>query len=683
MVTAVPGRNDPCPCGSGRKFKACCGRLPDRQRAGEPDEPSEDQTALVDELGELALLIDAGHYLELEQRARRLLSAQPALGAAWQLLGIALRAQSKDPLPALERAAQLLPHDPVAQLNLGNAYGRVGRLREAAISFNRALELRQQFPEAYANLAAVQIELGQFHQAESSCREALKIRPDYTDALRNAAVAQMHLGRNEEAHLNCTRALQLEPDSAATLNALGNVLRHMARLDEAMVCFRRALHLQPDFAEAHVNLANALRSVGQLDAAAASYRRALECRPDFVAAHAELATTLRLQRRTAECEASCARALALDPRHVPALVALAELRADLGHFSAAEEIFRRAIAIDPQAVEPCAGIARLRRLTRADSDWLASACRLIESGGSASRQLQLHFAVAKYFDDTGQYDQAFAHFRRANELSRQCGSVHDRDAMTRAVDRLMRTSSVDMRLSAIAMPDSSRPVFVVGMLRSGTTLAEQILAAHPAVYGAGELSFWSSQAGILTAEAEADTATLATLAHDYLQLLAGLSAGALRVVDKMPTNFFFLGLIHAALPNARIIHMQRNPIDTCLSIYFQQFEAANTYTNDLHDLAHYYREYRRIMQHWRSTLPPGALLEVPYEGLVADPETWSRRMIGFIGLPWDPHCLEFYKAERAVVTASKWQVRQKINNTSVNRWQHYADHVEPLRSLLE
>jgi hypothetical protein len=178
-------------------------------------------------------------------------------------------------------------------------------------------------------------------------------------------------------------------------------------------------------------------------------------------------------------------------------------------------------------------------------------------------------------------------------------------------------------------------------------------------------------------------AVLAGLSNGYVELLQRLSADAPRVVDKYPTNFLLLGLIHAALPNARIIHMRRNPIDTCLSIYFQRFEAANTYVNDLEDLAHYYREYRRLMQHWRTVLPAGVMLEVPYEGLVADLEAWSRKMLDFIALPWHPRCLDFHRTARTVVTASKWQVRQKVNASSVERWRHYEKFLGPLKPLLE
>jgi len=171
------------------------------------------------------------------------------------------------------------------------------------------------------------------------------------------------------------------------------------------------------------------------------------------------------------------------------------------------------------------------------------------------------------------------------------------------------------------------------------------------------------------------------LAEEYLSVLDGLSADARRVVDKMPGNFLYLGLLHAALPRARIIHLRRNPLDTCLSIYFQNFSAAHSYANDLEDLAHYYGEYLRIMDHWRRILPPGVMLEVEYEQLVEDPAAWSRRMLEFVGLPWDPSCLEFHRNTRPVSTFSKWQARQRINKDSVARWRHYEPFVTPLRRL--
>ena len=218
------------------------------------------------------------------------------------------------------------------------------------------------------------------------------------------------------------------------------------------------------------------------------------------------------------------------------------------------------------------------------------------------------------------------------------------------------------------------------------SLTEQILASHSAVFGAGELTFWHGafvrleRAGLFGG---AGISQLPEVIGNYLGRLTAVGNGAQRVIDKMPANFLYAGLIHAAFPKARFIHMQRHPVDTALSIYFQNFFNIGPYANDLDDLAHYYREYVRITDHWRAVLPATAWLDVPYESLIEDTEGWTRRMLDFAGLPWDPACLDFHRTERVVITASKWQVRQKIHSASAGRWRHYAKFVEPLQRLLQ
>jgi hypothetical protein len=286
----------------------------------------------------------------------------------------------------------------------------------------------------------------------------------------------------------------------------------------------------------------------------------------------------------------------------------------------------------------------------------------------------------------GDYTQAFANFRRANELTKLQRPDNSR-RFTQGVDLIIHAHPREWLSggSADANP-SERPVFIVGMPRSGTSLAEQILASHPEVFGAGELSFWNGAARTLAASRANggnDRTALRRLADDYVRSLNRWSPDARRVVDKMPANFLHLGAIHAALPNARIIHMRRDPLDTCLSIYFQNFGTEHFYASDLDDLAHYYTEYRRVMEHWRSTLPPDGLLEVPYEALVESPEAWSRRMLEFVGLTWDPKCLEFHATPRTVNTFSKWQVRQRISRSSVGRWRNYEKFLGPLLRLAD
>jgi hypothetical protein len=221
------------------------------------------------------------------------------------------------------------------------------------------------------------------------------------------------------------------------------------------------------------------------------------------------------------------------------------------------------------------------------------------------------------------------------------------------------------------------------MPRSGTTLAEQILASHPDVFGAGEVRFWDRPFIRLEQALQAGRLEecVAKVAGEYLDRVGAKAGAAPRVTDKLPANYLYAGVSQRIFPRARIIHMRRHPLDTCLSVYFQNFFNAGPYANDLGDLAHYYGEYRRAISHWHRVLPADVLLEVPYEELVTDTESWARRMLEFIGLPWDPRCLEFHRTERVVMTASKWQVRQKVTTSSVGRWRNYEKHIGPLRHL--
>jgi tetratricopeptide (TPR) repeat protein len=363
---------------------------------------------------------------------------------------------------------------------------------------------------------------------------------------------------------------------------------------------------------------------------------------------------------------------------------MGQINALEGRFDEADSIFRRIIELDPKMPSAWASLAGTRKMTVADGEWFKSAGEIAASGVHPLEEATLRFAMGKYCDDVNDFAQAFENFRRGNELLRIGAPEYDRKVRSHLIGEQIRVYSRES-ISNIgaAGSTSAKPVFVVGMPRSGTSLAEQIIASHPAAYGAGELHFWepliAKDMG-LTRGILSETARL-KVAKEYLHLLESLSASASRVIDKAPVNCDFLGPIYSVFPNARVIYMQRDPIDTCLSCYFQQFLLGINFAFDLSDLAHYYREHQRIMAHWRAVLPPGFILEVPYEELVADQETWSRKMLDFIGLEWSPRVLEFHTTKRHVVTASAWQVRQKIYRSSVARWRNYEKFIGPLKAL--
>jgi hypothetical protein len=324
-------------------------------------------------------------------------------------------------------------------------------------------------------------------------------------------------------------------------------------------------------------------------------------------------------------------------------------------------------------------------MTAADGAWLKGAQACADSGLAPLNEASVRNAIGKYYDQIGEFAQAFRCFKRAKELVKTAARDYDRDAQTRLHDSLINAYSRDTL--ARAQPgssDSALPILVVGMPRSGSSLVEQIVASHPVVSGAGEVEFWGytlSRHATSLLHTPPDKPTRRKLAEAYLRVLTENSGSAARVVDKSLFNSEHLGIINSVFPNARVIYLRRDPIDTCLSCYFQDFPPALSFTLDLSDLAHFYREHRRLMDHWRGALPPGTLLDVPYEELIADQEGWTRRILEFLGLPWDDRCLNFHSTERSVLTASYWQVRQRVYKSSVGRWRNYERFIGPLLEL--
>ena len=741
-----PGRNEPCPCGSGKKYKRCCGLEPAASRQ-EPLNPGD--------IGALVALVNQNRFSEAEHGARTLLARHPNAGMPWKLLSVALLRQGKEALQALQRTAELLPNDAEAHGNLGaalhdqgrwaeslaslskslaihphdaqvlidaaNATKALGRAREAIALYEQALHSNPRSIESHNNLGNAYLELGQLDDAVSCYQRALKIAPQDAQIHCNLSNALRRLGRLDEALDSCRRALILDPklsvahntlglicvalgqleQAAASyrqalalnardveaLNNLGNVLRDLGDCREALSLYARAIELEPRNAVSHCNLGHTLLEFRRIHEAAASYARALELQPDSASMHLSLAAALRLQRRTAEAEQHCQAALAIDPNQVDALSLLGELRADRGEFAEAQELFERAIALNPDFPFAFFSIAAHRKMTGDDTAWLTGAEALLAKRQPLRHEINLRYALGKYFDDIGQYENAFSNYRQANELSKRYGANYDAAKLTQRVGEIIDSfDAAFLRQRQSFACDSEIPVFIIGMPRSGTSLTEQILASHPAVFGAGELTFWGSAFAAYEAaglKSRSGASLMPGIAGDYLQRLTSLSAEARRVIDKMPANFLYAGLIHATFPQARIIHMQRHPLDTCLSIYFQNFFNREPYTNDFANLAHYYGEYLRITDHWRVTLPATQLLEIPYEALIADQEGWTRRMLDFIGLPWDSKCLDFHLTNRVVITTSKWQVRQKIHAASAGRWRNYEKFVGPLLRLIE
>jgi tetratricopeptide (TPR) repeat protein len=465
---------------------------------------------------------------------------------------------------------------------------------------------------------------------------------------------------------------------------------HMAlRIDNAVALYQRALFLRPDSHDTHNNLGVALIAQGKADEAVRHCERALAINPNHVSAHTNLGIALTMQGKIDQATAQHQRALALNPAYAEAHVELGNILKYQGRFDEAAAEYAQAIAIRSDYAEAHFMRSEIKTFHRGDPDMPALEALAARDDLPAHRALIAHFTLHKAFEDCGDYPKAFEHLRKGSDLKRGLVQYHE----TRVSHFFHRLSEVFDRgifdrLQGEGDP-SSLPIFVVGMPRSGSTLIEQILASHPEVYGAGELrDFELAEHTVFRAGGQPipypdfvptlDGAALRRMAQTYLARLPALADGKIRIVDKMPGNFMQVGLIRLVLPNARIIHSMRDPLDTCMSCYSKLFNLGQPFSYDLAELGRYYRLYAGTMAHWRSVLPPGSMLDVSYEDVVDDVEGQARRLIEYCGLPWDDRCVSFHKSGAPVRTASAAQVRQPLFRSSLQRWRKYEAHLGPL-----
>jgi tetratricopeptide (TPR) repeat protein len=537
------------------------------------------------------------------------------------------------------------------------------------------------------------------------------IEPGSGSASITAARRLRDAERFDEAIAALQKGVRDTPNDPVVYNELGTVCLATSRVDSAVDCFERAVGLNPRFAIAHYNLAAGLEGMGRGADAIAALRRAIALKPDLGAAHSRLGNLLQAlgdlenakacfrrasehltnpaehdleeaKLRLAEGRAQEAKPLLrnvirLDPGNSLAHAILGDVLGQEGDFAEARALLQTATELDPERVGAWYNLAVLTRITQADRPLVETLeDMLARPGRSDFDRLMLHYALGKAHDDLGEPEAAIGHFDQANALERPRLNF-DREALSAAVDRAIETFTPERlgRAASGAVKDET-PLLIVGMPRSGTTLVEQILSSHGQVVGGGELTFWSDH----LAKASA-AAVEPGLGPDYLALLRQIGPDAARVTDKNPFNFLHLGAIRLALPGARVIHCRRDPIDTCLSIYFTKFTTPKAFACDREDLVFYYRQYQRLMAHWRRVFPGDRLFEIDYEALVADRDALSRRMVAFSGLPWDEACLVPEGNQRPVTTASVWQARQPVYRTSVERWRRYEPWLGELRGL--
>ena len=556
-------------------------------------------------------------------------------------LGEFLRQDNRvsDAINVLEKATILAPKDASAWTNLGIAFQQEQKITNAKLAYERTLALQPKSAAVLNNLGIIEKDAKNWESALRYFEKSLEIDPHHAEAHSNVGNILQELSKFRDAETSYKQAIALKPDYAEAHHNLGITLQKLGKLEEAVTSCKQAIALKPDYAEAHSNLGNTLQELGRLDEAETSYKQAIALKPDYAEAHSNLGKTLQ----------------------------------ELGKSDEAEANYKQAIALKPDFAEAHSMLTSMKKFDAQDEQYLKMRELYLDTNISEEQRCHINFGLAKACEDLKDFEQAFVHYSKGNALRKKLLNYdinQDVELFRQIIfnyPRIEQNSLTPGRLSKNLMP-----VFIVGMPRSGTTLAEQIISSHSQVTGAGELSYATQfGAAIATGFSEANESALLDFRHKYLAKLQNISDGKLIVTDKMPQNFRYIGLLCAAFPEAKIIHVKRNPAAVCWANYKQYFASKSIgYCYAIDDVIGYHKLYKNLMKFWINSLS-NRLYSLDYERLTLNQESETRQLIDYLDLDWDDKCLSPQKNTRSVATASNLQVREKVYQGSSEQWKKY------------
>jgi len=575
-----------------------------------------------------------------------------------------------------------------------------GDLQGAKALYEKICSVDLKNPEATMMLGVIKADSGDLSGAESLLQKALVLDPEYADVYFYMGHVAQARGQLANAVLNLEKAVELDASFAEAktlLNELqlklANTLLQQGKLQPAAECFNKVTQQQPGLPIGWFMLAQIHAQQGQFSEAERCCSEAVRIDDNRVESHLLLASILLAQGKPEEASKHSDRALQLDSSNINAVALAANIAKHLGEPEKAYRLLEPILEQGVQQVNIALAFAMISKDLGYQKEAIALMKNILLTDSSLSvlNKINLNFNLGLLYDNIKQYDNAFLHYQQGNTLK---PVSFDIEAHTREIDRLIEVYSAEfMANQSRSTVNSERPIFVVGMVRSGTSLTEQILSSHGEIFGAGELGdiyqMSKDLPDILGTDKEypeclsqLNQSQTDELSKQFLDHLSQLSPDAKRVIDKLPGNFMYLGLIELLFPGARVIHCMRDPIDTCLSTYFQDFSTVHSYAYDLSNLGAYYQNYLKLMAHWRKVLSI-PVLELKYEDLVNDQEKVSRSLVEFCGLEWDDSCLKFHDTKRIVRTASYDQVNKPLHTQSVERWRHYKKHLTPLLTALK
>ena len=640
-----------------------------------------------------------GQFDSARRCCQRALDLEPNFPGVFNNLGLLCQAvgQTDEAIAQFQRALEIRPDFALAHNNLGTVLRQAGQIEMALFHFEKAVEFDPTLSTAHSNLGQLRLERYQREPALHHCLEAVRLNPFFAEGHNNLGNVLRELGCLQDAKASYLEALRLNPELSMACNNLGQANQEEGNLDVALNWYRKGLIQDPNSARIHGNLASLYWEREQFVEATGHYQQAIELAPEFADAQHGWGTVLYQQGAFDEARKFYGEALRIRPDFAIAHCSLGTLFEEAGDLDLAENSFRQAIHHDPAHSGAYAQLATLLRgkLPESDGDTLSTLAA--NSSLSAGKRASLLFGLAQVDDAQGHYVPAAEELFQANSLAAvdraRRGLSYDPRQHDQFVQSLIEAFTPDdfQRLKAFGST-SIRPVFIIGLPRSGTTLTEQILASHPQVFGAGELGLAGKTFAALPelthlnlpASAcikQLEGPLVADISRQFLEQLKKWNQPALRVIDKMPDNYLSVGLIATLFPDAKIIHCRRDLRDIAVSCWMTNFRQIH-WANQFEHISGRFLAYQRLMDHWRRCFP-GKILEIDYEETVVDLEGTARRLVNWVGLEWNPTCANFHEQRRPIRTASTTQVRQPIYGTSVARWKNYLPALAPLFEQLE